>query len=53
MAGNRDFIPRQDAAFDNWFFNLVNYVVAKTSGAQPAWELSIDENTNLLLRYLA
>ena len=31
MAGNRDYIPSNDAAFDAWFRNLVEYVVGKTT----------------------
>jgi hypothetical protein len=38
MAGNRDYIPRSDADFNNWFMNLVEYVVEKTSGSPPAWD---------------
>ena len=45
MAGNRDYIPRQDAAFDAWFRNLVEYVVGKTTvppgsppGTLPEWD---------------
>ena len=32
------FIPRSDAEFNDWFSNLVNYVVSKTSGPTPAWD---------------
>ena len=32
-----DYIPKNDAVFDNWFKNLVDYVIAKTSGEAPEW----------------
>ena len=45
MAGNRDFIPANDAAFDAWFRNLVEYVEAKAAvppgspaGTLPEWD---------------
>ena len=38
MAGNRDYIPSNDAEFDQWFANLVDYVDRKTAGATPAWD---------------
>ena len=34
----RDFIPHQDAEFNQWFSNLVDYVDRKTAGAAPAWD---------------
>jgi len=38
MSRARDFIPANDAAFNTWFLNLVNYVTQKTSGAPPDWD---------------
>jgi hypothetical protein len=32
-----DYIPNNDAAFDNWFKALVQYVTGKCSGSSPAW----------------
>ncbi|GAB6391816.1 MAG: hypothetical protein MdMp014T_1189 [Treponematales bacterium] len=32
-----DWIPRRDADFDGFFFNLAEYVKEKTAGAQPEW----------------
>ena len=38
MSQRHDYIPRSDADFTNWFMNLVEYVVEKTSGSPPAWD---------------
>jgi len=34
----RNYIPANDAAFDQWFANLVDYVDRKTAGATPEWD---------------
>ena len=44
MSSN-NFIPRNDAEFNDWFKNLVNYVVSKTNGANPPWD-------HILLRHI-
>jgi hypothetical protein len=33
-----DYIPRNDAEFDNWFRNLLDYVVWRTGGTPPEWD---------------
>jgi len=38
MAGNRDYIPANDADFDNWFYNLSEYVISKVNSTPPAWD---------------
>ena len=38
MTKSRDYIPRNDGEFNNWFKNLCQYVAVKTSGATPAWD---------------
>jgi hypothetical protein len=37
MSSNADYVPKKDADFDGWFYNLINYVDTKTSGTPPAW----------------
>jgi hypothetical protein len=37
MAKNRDYIPSNDAEFNVWFKNLVQYVNQKTTGGTPEW----------------
>ncbi|GAB6391563.1 MAG: hypothetical protein MdMp014T_0936 [Treponematales bacterium] len=32
-----DYIPRRDDLFDPWFRALRDYVIGKTSGANPEW----------------
>ena len=38
MSQRHDYIPSNNAEFNAWFTNLVNYVVQKTSGTPPAWD---------------
>ncbi|MDR0590125.1 MAG: hypothetical protein LBG25_06225 [Spirochaetaceae bacterium] len=38
MPSSRILIPRPDAEFDLWLTNLVNYVIARTSGVSPVWD---------------
>jgi len=33
----QNYIPRNDAEFDNWFHNIREYVAAKTGGEPPEW----------------
>jgi hypothetical protein len=35
--GRSDYIPRRDDLFDPWFRVLRDYVIGKTSGANPEW----------------
>jgi hypothetical protein len=35
--GGEDYVPGSDAAFDNWFKNICQYVGSKTAGSPPAW----------------
>jgi hypothetical protein len=37
MAKNRDYVPSNDAEFDVWFNNLVEYVLAKVMTSKPEW----------------
>jgi hypothetical protein len=37
MPRSRDYIPTNDAAFDRFFKNIVDYGEAKTQGTDPAW----------------
>ena len=34
---SKDYIPRHDAEFQNWFDNIVKYVTARTAGGNPIW----------------
>ena len=38
MSRAKDFIPGNDAEFDHWFRNLVEYVVLKTNNSPPDWD---------------
>ena len=33
----KDYVPGNDAAFDNWFNNINSYTADKTMGQSPAW----------------
>jgi hypothetical protein len=37
MAARDDYIPSNDADFDNWFKNLCQYVNQQCTGASPRW----------------
>jgi hypothetical protein len=37
MAANDDYIPSNDAEFDNWYKNLCQFVTGKTTGDPPEW----------------
>ena len=37
MAANQDYIPSNDAEFNQWFKNLCQYVTQKTGGGSPEW----------------
>jgi hypothetical protein len=37
MSGHRDYVPSNDAEFDNWFKFIVEYVLERTSGSEPPW----------------
>jgi len=53
------FIPRNDGEFSNWFFNLINYVEARTGAPNSEWQhipaVSVQElstaHTNWLAAY--
>ena len=38
MSRARDFIPANDAEFDNRFKNLVEYVLMKINGTPKEWD---------------
>ena len=33
----RDYVPSNDAEFDNWFRNIIEYVAQKTDKDNPEW----------------
>ena len=35
---SKDYLPHNDVEFSNWFNNLINYVVRKTTGTPPEWD---------------
>jgi len=34
----RDYVPRHDADYNNWFSNIIQYVAAMTGGTPPQWD---------------
>jgi len=52
MPQYHDTIPTRDSEFDQWFLNLKNIVVEKTSGPAPAWtHIPADQVTALTGHY--
>jgi hypothetical protein len=52
--GEKMGIPRRDGEFDLWFFNLKNYVAAKTGSEPPAWtHIPVEKTAELTARYEA
>ena len=37
MSRSQDYVPANDAEFNNWFRNIVEYVAARTGGTPPEW----------------
>ena len=38
MAAKKNYIPQNDADFDNFFKGIIQYVAVKTAGATPVWK---------------
>ena len=45
---NRNYIPRNDAAFDKFFKYITQYVALKSTGSSPAWGHIPQEDRNAL-----
>lgn len=54
MAHTQDYIPLRFADFDGWFENLINQILEKTGGPNPAWtHIPAEKVTTLTSRYTA
>lgn len=38
MTKRRDYVPQNNAVFNNWFRNMTQYVSQKVSGTPPEWD---------------
>jgi len=38
MSNKKNYVPRNNADFNNWFKNLTQYVAQKTAGTAPEWD---------------
>jgi len=38
MSSKKNYVPRNNADFNNWFSNMIQYVEQKTSGRPPEWD---------------
>ena len=38
MSNKKNYVPRNNADFNNWFRNMTQYVELKASGRPPEWD---------------